>query len=257
MSLAPPPYRILGSGSLLIYVAGLDGTGELFFRQIPDLVQKYRVVTFRSRESGRFDYDDLSDDIAAIIADNGESRAMIVGESFGGTVALNFALRHPSMIDRLVIVNSFPRFRGRLRIRLATMISSGVSFRLVTPFRILSSALGLYIDGVTRDDRRRFFNAISTVKEEGYVQRLRLIEALDIDHRLREITVPVLFVAATNDIVVPSVREARFMNQEIPGSVINVIAGAGHACLMGSKVRLAQLIERWSEATETVDRHAV
>jgi len=56
-----PAYRVEGRGPLLIYIAGLDGTGELFFKQNPLLATSYRVVTFRSRESGRFTYEDLAD----------------------------------------------------------------------------------------------------------------------------------------------------------------------------------------------------
>lgn len=241
-------YRILGSGPLLIYIAGLDGTGELFFKQAPALATKYRVVTFRSREDAHFDYDDLSDDLAAIIKDAGETCALLVGESFGGTVALNFALRHPSMVERLVIVNSFPRFRGRLRLRLATMLAAGLPFGIVRPFRIAANLLGLHIDSVTREDRRRFFDAIRSVRQESYVQRLQLIAGLDVEERLQEIAAPVLLIAGDRDIVVPSVDEARTMARAIPDSQVRIIAGAGHACLLGNRVKLAEILAEWDGA---------
>src|SRR6266404_2017560 len=131
-------YRVEGSGPLIVYVAGLDGTGQLFFKQSSLLELAHRVVTFRSRDTGPFTYDDLTDDLAAILRDLGESKAIILGESFGGTVALNFALRYPQMVERLVVVNSFPRFRGRLRIRVAVALASGLPFRLLWPFRRLA-----------------------------------------------------------------------------------------------------------------------
>ena len=68
-------YRVEGSGPLLVYVAGLDGTGLLFFKQARRLARTYRVVTFRSRDHGRFTYEDLADDLAAIIGDLGEREA--------------------------------------------------------------------------------------------------------------------------------------------------------------------------------------
>src|SRR4030095_9727014 len=117
-------YWAEGSGPLLVYVAGLDGTGQLFFKQSPRLTPHFRVVTFRSRDDGQFTYDDLTADIAAIIRDRGEQSPTVVGESFGGTVALSFALRYPHVVDRLVIVNSFPRFRKRLTINLGIKLSS-------------------------------------------------------------------------------------------------------------------------------------
>ena len=62
-----PQYRVEGSGPLLIYIAGLDGTGQLFFKQSSLLARTHRVVTLRSRDIGRFTYDDLTDDLAAIL----------------------------------------------------------------------------------------------------------------------------------------------------------------------------------------------
>ena len=156
ISRTSPHYQVEGSGPLLIHVAGLDGTGQLFFKQAPRLGRAHRVVTFRSREQGRFTYEDLTDDLAAIIRDQVEQRATIVGESFGGTVALSFALRYPLMVERLVVVNSFSRFRKRLTIKLGVKLASGVPYRMLWPVRRAASTLGLLVDGVGRDDRRLF-----------------------------------------------------------------------------------------------------
>src|SRR5689334_20685378 len=64
-----PLYRSEGSGPLLIYIAGLDGTGELFFKQVPQLASSFRVITFRQRDDSDFSYEDIADDVAAIIGD--------------------------------------------------------------------------------------------------------------------------------------------------------------------------------------------
>lgn len=73
-----PRYDVEGSGPVLIYVAGLDGTGHLFFKQAESLARSHRVVTFRSRDDNRFTYEDLTSDLAAIIRDLGEQQAIIV-----------------------------------------------------------------------------------------------------------------------------------------------------------------------------------
>ena len=237
-----PPYQVEGAGPLLVYIAGLDGTGELLFKQKIALARSYRVVTYRSREGREFSYDDLTGDVASIIEDNAERRATIVGESFGGTVALSFALRYPEMVERLVIVNSFPRFRGQLRIRLAARLASSLPFSLTWFPRSASSLLGLYIDGVTAEDRRRFFAAIRTVKQAAYARRLRLIAELNLEERLGEIEAPTLFVAGDRDLLIPSVREASAMASRMRNATVRVIRGAGHACLLGSRVSLAELL---------------
>jgi pimeloyl-ACP methyl ester carboxylesterase len=237
-----PQYRVEGSGPLLVYIAGLDGTGQLFFKQAPRLKSAYRVVTFRSRDNGQFTYDDLADDVAAIIRDLGEHRATILGESFGGTVALNFSLRYPAMVERLVVINSFPRFRKRMTIKLGVRLASGVSFRLLWPLRRAASILGLLVDGVSADDRRQFWNAIRTVSGHAYLRRLQLIEKLNVVSRLSEIQTPSLFVAGDRDLLISSVREATAMAARMPNARVRIIKGAGHACLLGNRVRLDELL---------------
>src|SRR5258708_1834648 len=155
-----PRYSVEGSGPLLIYVAGLDGTGQLFYKQLAPLARSYRVVTFRSRDDDRFTYEDLTGDLAAIIKALGEQQATIVGESFGGTIALTFALAYPRMVARLVVINSFPRFRNRFKIEIGAFLASGLPFRLLWPVRRTANGLGLVIDGVKKEDRRPFLQAI-------------------------------------------------------------------------------------------------
>jgi pimeloyl-ACP methyl ester carboxylesterase len=237
-----PQYKIEGSGPLLIYIAGLDGTGQLFFKQAKMLAACHRVITFRSRDDGSFTYQDLSNDLAAIIRDLGENKATLVGESFGGTVALSFALSFPAMVDRLVIVNSFPRFRNRLKIGLGVMLASGLPFRLLWPFRRVASVMGLLIDGVEKEDRRLFWKAIRTVAGPAYLRRLQLIASFNIEDRLCEIHAPTTFVAGDRDFLVPSAREARDMAARMPNANVRIIKGAGHACLLGDRVRLAELL---------------
>ena len=237
--------RTYGEGPLLVYICGLDGTGELLFKQIPDLSKSHRVLTFRSRDSGQFTYEDLTDDIARMIEQQGVEKAVVLGESFGGTVALSFALRHQPMVERLVIVNSFARYPGRARLRLARLITASLPFRLIAVLRLVANTLGLYTDWVSREDRRRFFSMMRTVSREGYARRLRLIWELNIVESLSEIQVPVLFIAADRDVVVPSVKQARDMSRRIEGSKLVELKGSGHACLLGDRVKLAAILEEW------------
>ena len=245
-----PRYRVEGSGPLLIYVAGLDGTGELFFKQAQRLAPTHRIVTYRSRDHGRFTYEDLTDDLAGIIRDLGEQQATVIGESFGGTVALSFALRYPQMVERLVVVNSFPRFGKRFTIKLGGMLASGLPFRLLWPVRRAASILGLLVDGVASEDRRFFWRAIRTVSGEAYLRRLQLIEEFDVEHRLSEIQTPTLFIAGDRDLLIPSVKEAHAMTRRMPNASVRVIKGGGHACLLGSRVRLDELLAGWNEYSD-------
>ncbi|MBI3649716.1 MAG: alpha/beta hydrolase [Acidobacteria bacterium] len=246
-----PAYQLHNANSalpLLVYVAGMDGTGELFYQQIPTLMEQFRVVTFRLRDDPMATYADLTSDLAAIIQDLDAAPALIVGESFGGSIALTFALHYPALVGRLVLVNSFPYYRRRIRINLAATLAALVPFPMVLPFRLAMASLGLYVDGVTGDDRRRILQVLRTVEMKSYARRLRLIAEVNLEDRLAEITAPTLLIASTRDLLVRSVREAQFMASRMPNATVKIIRGAGHACLLGERVRLRQLLHQWLTA---------
>ncbi|MEW6126159.1 MAG: alpha/beta hydrolase [Acidobacteriota bacterium] len=248
LSTQKPVYTLHGTQSdlpLLIYVSGLDGSGELFYKQLPSLTRNYRIVTYRLREDARATYDDLSDDIASIIEDLGETQAIILGESFGGTIVLHFALRYPTFTQRLVLVNSFPYYRRRLRIQLAAFLASALPARFVVPFRLTSAALGLLVDRVSREDRKKIVQILRSVEMKSYARRLQLIAQVDVTNRLNEIQAPTLLIATERDLLVPSVREAREMQKRIPNATVKILRRKGHACLLRDDVKLYELIKGW------------
>jgi thioesterase domain-containing protein len=73
----------------LVLVPGLDGTGLLFYRQVPLLERRYAVTTHRLR--------DTATHIAELVAELDEridsiapgGRVTLVGESFGGALSLS------------------------------------------------------------------------------------------------------------------------------------------------------------------------
>lgn len=238
-------YRVNGDGPMLVFISGMDGTGELFFKQEPSLSRSYRVVTFRQRDGGEFDYSDLADDVAEIISDLGERRATVVGESFGGGVALTFALKYPEMLERLVIVNSFPRYRERAKIKFTSWLFSTIPFRILRPARIIANNIALWVDSVPSRDRQKFFEAIHTITPHAYARRLQLISQFNIEDRLREIQAPTLLIGTERDLLVKSIREAHFMAGRIPNATVKILRGVGHAFQLGDRYQLADLIAEW------------
>src|SRR5206468_5886658 len=83
-----PRISIEGNGVPLVLVPGLNGIGELFYRQIPSLRQGYRVATYTLRDDAPT-LNALADDLAQVIGEIApvERRAIVVGESFGGRSA--------------------------------------------------------------------------------------------------------------------------------------------------------------------------
>jgi pimeloyl-ACP methyl ester carboxylesterase len=240
--------RITGGGPLLVLVPGLDGTGKLFYRQVPSLARRHRVVTYALREAATMD--DLVADLAGVIrsAAPGE-RATVMGESFGGTVALSFALTHPELLDRLVILNSFPRFLPQYRLRLAMWILAAIPFpwQAMTAVRRLTAAR-LHSRYTHAREIRRFLVLTARTTRTGYLQRLRILRDYDVRDRLQKIRAPALFLASDDDHLVPAVDQARYMASRVPGAALRVLPGHGHICLIAPNLDLGEILEEWTGA---------
>jgi pimeloyl-ACP methyl ester carboxylesterase len=243
-----PEVRVAGDGPLLVLVPGMDGTGELFYRQVPSLARRHRVATYALREVAAME--DLVADLADVISTAGpDQRATVVGESFGGAIALSFALAHPALLDRLVVLNSFPRFLPQGRLNLAITLLGTVPF----PWQVMSvvrrlTAFRLHSRHTHAREMRRFLELTAVTTRRGYLQRLQALRQYDVRERLGEIRAPTLFLASDRDHLVPAVEQARYMADRVPGATLQVLRGHGHICLIAPDLDLGQILEQWTAA---------
>jgi pimeloyl-ACP methyl ester carboxylesterase len=236
---------VSGAGEPVVLVPGLDGTGRLFYAQVPRLAQSYRVATYALRNDAN-DWTTLIDDLHGIVDRTaGPGRpAIVVGESFGGALALSFALAAPERVSALVILNSFPYFRPQLRLRLARAGLGALPWGMMTVMR-RATAFRLHSAHTHRAEIGRFMALTASASRHGYLNRLKLLCEYDVRERLGELCMPTLFLAADRDHLVPSVAQGRFMSDRVPGSELRVLAGHGHICLIAPDLDLAGIVSEW------------
>lgn len=246
-----PRLEVHGEGPLLVYVPGIDGTGRLFYRQVPSLAAAgFTVATFRLRdEAGRMQQ--LVDDLDDVIARAREAASLpadsavtLVGESFGGSLGLSYVVANPNHVKRLVILNSFPYFRPQFRLRLGVRALGVVNWKTMSVVRRLTAPF-LHSRYTHRDEIRRFLELTDETTLTGYANRLRILMDFDVRERLADVRVPTLFLASDRDHLVPSVRQARLMHSLVPGSDLRVLEGHGHVCLIAPNLDLAEILLEW------------
>jgi pimeloyl-ACP methyl ester carboxylesterase len=240
-----PQMSLTGDGPALVLVPGMDGTGRLFYRQVPLLARRFRVTTYRLRDDAP-DMSTLVDDLAQVArnATTAGGRVAVVGESFGGALALSFALANPQLVQALVVLNSFPRFLPQARLTLAIHALHVMPWEAMPLIRRLT-AFRLHSRYTHRAEIRRFMELTQETSREGYIARLRILQSYDVRDRLGELEMPVLFLASERDHLVPAVREARAMASRVPRATVRVLAGHGHICLIAPNLDLENLLQEW------------
>ena len=106
-------YIEAGQGPAVILLHGLGAVKEVWAANIGGLSAKYHVYAIDQIGFGRSDKPLLEykivtfvDFLYGFMHSQNLSRATLVGNSLGGWIALDFAARHPEMVDKLVLVDS-------------------------------------------------------------------------------------------------------------------------------------------------------
>jgi pimeloyl-ACP methyl ester carboxylesterase len=240
-----PGLTVSGAGEPIVLVPGMDGTGKLFYSQVPRLARSYRVATYALRNDAS-DWTTLVDDLRRVADEVAPAtrRAIVVGESFGGALALTFALAAPERVAALVVLNSFPYFEPQLRLRLARAGLRALPWGMMTLVR-RATASRLHSVHTHRHEIHRFMQLTAAASRLGYLNRLALLTQFDVRNRLGELRMPALFLAADRDHLVPSITQARFMAGEVPGAELRILEGHGHICLIAPDLDLAEILDEW------------
>ncbi|MCZ6658441.1 MAG: alpha/beta hydrolase [Gammaproteobacteria bacterium] len=107
-------YAIAGSGPLVVMIHGFPDYWYSWRHQMNALKDRFTVAAVDQRGYNLSDkpkgvdsyaMPNLVNDVAAVIAAEGQQRAIIVGHDWGGAVAWNIAISRPELVDLLVILN--------------------------------------------------------------------------------------------------------------------------------------------------------
>lgn len=106
-------YEIHGTGAPLVMLHGGVNPSEMFGAPLVEMAKTFKVVAIHARGHGLskdtdapWSFEQDADDVAAVMKDLKIKKASVMGYSFGGGIALQFAIRHSDMLDRLVVIST-------------------------------------------------------------------------------------------------------------------------------------------------------
>ncbi|MGA3115667.1 MAG: alpha/beta hydrolase [Syntrophobacteraceae bacterium] len=104
-------YDDYGAGHPLLLIHGLGTSRLIWWKQIQIISRKYRLLNMDNRDAGDsapgtgpYTIADMADDAAGLIRNLECGPTYVMGWSMGGYIALELSLRHPELVDKLILV---------------------------------------------------------------------------------------------------------------------------------------------------------
>jgi pimeloyl-ACP methyl ester carboxylesterase len=241
---------VMGEGPDLVLIHGASGnTRDMTFSLAPRLAERYRVLVFdrpglgytERLASGPASLRDQADLLSAAAAQLGAERPIVLGQSYGGGVALAWAVYHPEALSALVPVSAVsnpwttpldPFYRvtsswwGSLFV--VPVITAFVSkSRIADTVRSIFKPQGVpdgYLDHVGAGLTLRRVSLRANA-----AQRATLLDEIEAQYRdYGRIDVPTEIVHGDADTTVGlSLHSAKLVDQ-IPAANLTVLPGVGH-----------------------------
>jgi esterase len=107
-------YKVFGEGFPLVILHGLLGSLDNWQTLAKKLSEQYKVYIVDQRNHGKsphsdeFSYDLLSADLLEFLDMHHISKTHLIGHSMGGKTVMQFALKHPERVAKLVVVDITP-----------------------------------------------------------------------------------------------------------------------------------------------------
>lgn len=227
-----------GSGPPLILLHCL-GVDHRFWDFAKPLAQDFTLYRYdlpghgvSPLSQGAYSIADLADQLAAIMNEQAIARAHIGGISLGGLIAQDFAARYPERVDRLVLVDTTPRYTDEMQQmwaeRAATARAKGVAV-------MVDALLGIWFSkqAIARNDAGVAYvrETLTRCNGEAYALACEALAAADLSAGLGSIKAKTLVVCGDDDI--PSFLDAaRHLASSIPDAKLEWISGTRHASVL-------------------------
>ncbi|MEH2376841.1 alpha/beta fold hydrolase [Nostoc sp.] len=234
-------YEVRGSGYPLIMIMGFSFSLLDWGDAFPDeLAKNYQVIMFDNRDSGRtksqstdnYTTADMTNDAAGLLNALGIARAHVLGFSMGGMIAQQFALRHPTKLDKLILSCTMaggdcsdfnPNNQGDL-----------LDLLFPTSYLAISN---------NRKKAEDFFRKTSAYhsQPDGFIRKLQAHHTHDTCNLLQGIKAPTLIITGDSDIIIPPVN-SNILNNKISGSELKIIKEGGHGFGYSHAAEIAKIV---------------
>jgi pimeloyl-ACP methyl ester carboxylesterase len=238
-------HEVTGSGSpAIVLTHGLAATGATWAAQVEELSPSFQVVTWDLRGHGQSpgaagdcQLSDLANDLSAVLDAASVDRAVVLGHSAGGVVAMQLALDHPDRCAGLVLVGTASECNAKSNEFYETLATIAIE-RGMAPVR---RRLGL---GSGESDP-------ANVDPPTFAKIARVMANLHrepLTPRLDEVRCPTLIIVGEKDFL--GAGGSVILSRNIAGSELHIVPERGHGIFLEDPRGFNELVEKFLRRLE-------
>ncbi len=243
-------YVDLGEGDAppVVFVHGLGGNWQNWLENLPRIAQGRRALAldlpgFGESEmpASKISISGYAELVDAWLERLGVGHVAVVGNSMGGFIAAELAIRYPERVERLALVSaagiSITNLRRRPTMtiaRAATVVGALTASRsraIIARERLRHAVISPVIRHPTLIAPDLLYEVMQGSGKPGYIDALDALTSYDFRDRIGEIRAPALIVWGREDVLVP-VRDADEFERQIPSSRRLIMDDTGHAPML-------------------------
>jgi pimeloyl-ACP methyl ester carboxylesterase len=250
-----------GEGPAVIFVHGLGASWQSWLENIPEFSRDRRVVAMDLPGFGCSDLpehdisiEQYADWTFRLLDELGIERGTIVGNSMGGFIAADMAIRRPDRVQRLALVSAavfwqeyrraqplveLARRSDAIVARALTRVTDDVATRPRLRAWAMATAGFRYPHLIERQLAHELVR--SARRTDGYLPALEALADFPLEEELPKISCPALIVWGAQDTLVP-VKDAKRLEALIPDSRRVVFERTGHVAMLERPERFNTLL---------------
>lgn len=222
----------------LVLLPGMDGTGELFGPFLEALHPQFNVRVVRYPTDTALSYSELTAFARAALPT--DEPFILLAESFSGPIGVSLAAEGTPGLIGLVLCCTFVRNPRPLFTSLRPFL--GMVPVAAAPIGMLSSLLlGRYSSPALRS---ALVAALAQVSPAALRTRLRSVLSVDVSAQLAVVRVPVLYLRATHDRVVPAAASQLISRLKPDTRIVEI--DAPHFLLQAAPAEAARQVETFA-----------
>jgi pimeloyl-ACP methyl ester carboxylesterase len=225
--------QIQDKPDVLVLLHGIGASADRWLSVVSGLSRYFRVIVpdiigfgYSDKPAVEYTIDFFLTFLRGFLDNLGIWRANIVGSSFGGLLAIEFATTFSGRVNKLVLAAPAGIMRS------STHVLDQYIMAALYPTR--ENALKAFTDMaydpdvVTEDTVRDFVNRmrLPNAKYAFMSTLLGIRDSQNLSHRLSRISMPTLFIWGENDAMIPLEHSKDY--KEVPGGEIVIINDCGH-----------------------------